>query len=158
MYCQYIQLIHPLRYIHFICTLWYPLHKYLLMEQVNLHHHHINHHQKVWHLKVILRHTTTHPIRYRAYQLTRIRIQLHQIILHRIHLTHHTTIILNKDDVQKRLKINARVKQFSWPYQKVHKAYSQPHYSRLQIKERKVQIGWGSTTVPSLFTIFHELT
>ena len=43
------------------------------------------HQQKVWHLKKILRHATTHPIHYQTYELNRIQIQVCQILLFRIH-------------------------------------------------------------------------
>ena len=75
------------------------------MEQGNLHHHHMTHQQKSWHLKVVLRHVTAQPIRYQTYHMTRIKIQVFQIIFRQIHLTHQTTIIINKDNVQTRKKI-----------------------------------------------------
>ena len=46
MHHQYIQPIHHLQYIHYIHTIQYSYHEYLLMEQVTLHHHHMNHQQK----------------------------------------------------------------------------------------------------------------
>ena len=140
MYHQYIQTKHLLWYIYSINTLHYPLHEYLLMEQVTLHHHHMTHHQKVWHLKVILCHATTYPIKYQTYQMIRIQIQVFQILLCKIHLTHKTAVILNKDVIQK-IKINARVNCFQWPYQKVCK-----------FKGHKVQIGWLSTTALDLYS------
>ena len=103
----YIQL---LQYIHCTRTLWYPLHKYSIIEQVTLHHHLMTHHQKAWHLKIILCHTNTHPIWYQMYQLTQIQIHVLHIILHRPDLTYKTTSILNKGDVKIVIIINSRVK------------------------------------------------
>ena len=79
-------------------------------QQVTLYHHRMTHNQKSLHLKEILRHATTHPIRYRIYQLTRIQSQVFHILLCGIHLTHQTTSIKTKDDVLKRTKINVREK------------------------------------------------
>ena len=98
--------IHPHRCIRYIHTLRYLIHatqQYLLMNKVTLHHHHmIRHkHQQVWHLKLILLHTTTHPIRYQMYQISSIQIQVHHILLHWTHVTHHTPVVLNKNNVQK---------------------------------------------------------
>ena len=103
MHCQYIFYVHFLRY---------PLHEHFLLmgQQMNLHHHHMTHHQKEWHLKEILRHATSQPIRYQTYQTNWIQIQVCQILLGRIHLTHQTTITLNKYDIRKIIKINSGVK------------------------------------------------
>ena len=46
MHHQYIQPIHHLQYIHYIHTIQYSYHEYLLMEQVTLHHPHMNYQQK----------------------------------------------------------------------------------------------------------------
>ena len=68
------------------------------------------------------------------------------------------TIILNKDDVQKRIKRNAGVKCISMIQSESakisHPSYLQSH----KTKGNKFQIGRGSTTAPDLFTIFHEFT
>ena len=129
-YRQYIQPIHPLQYIHSIFTLQYPLHKHLHMVQVTLHHHIMTRQHKLWHLKAILIHATTHPICYRMYHMTRIQVQVCHILLRRVHLTHKMTIILNEDDVQKRIKIKVGVKivwmTLSKSAQILQPSYSQP--------------------------------
>ena len=134
-YRQYIQPIHPLHYIHCICTLRYPLHKHLCMGQVTLHHHLITHQQKAWHLNAKLCHATTTPIRYRRYQMTRIQIQVHQILLCQIHLTHQTTSILNKGDVRKIIKINSGVRFVSMTLSKSTQSL-QPSYLQLRKNQR----------------------
>ena len=105
-YCQYIYPIHPLQYIDYIFTLWYLIHEYLLMEKVILHHHHMTHQQKAWHLKVTLRHAKTYSIRYRMYQLARMYIRVCQICLCHPHLTFQTMSILKEEDVRKIIEIN----------------------------------------------------
>ena len=81
--------------------------------------------------KEILRHVKIYPIRYCAYQLTRIQTQVCQILLCRIHLTHQTMSIVNKGDVQKRTKINSGVKRISMSKsnsaQSLQLSYLQPH-------------------------------
>ena len=134
MYCQYIQPIHPLQYIHYMRNLRYPLHKYLLMEKVTVHHHFMTRHQKAWRLKVILRHTNTYLIRYWTYRLTQIQIQVHWILIYHFHLTHHTMSIINEYNVQKREKRNSRLKRVSVTQSKVSESYRQATYSRIQIK------------------------
>ena len=52
---------------------------------------------------------------YHTYQLTRIQTQVRHILLHQSHLTHQTMSIINKDDLQKRKKINAGEKHFYDP-------------------------------------------
>ena len=87
-YChrQYIWYIHLIRYL---------IHQYLLMgQQVTLNHHHTTYLQKALHLKEKLLHAIIQPIRYQTCQLTRIHIQVHQILLCRIYLTHQTTSIM----------------------------------------------------------------
>ena len=53
----------------------------------------------MWHLQEIQWHTTTHPIRYQTYHLTRIQIQVHQILLRWIHLTRQTKNIIKDDQI-----------------------------------------------------------
>ena len=122
------------------------------MVQLYLNQHHMTHHQKSWHLMENLHHGTTQKIQYWTYHLTWIQIQVFQMTLFRIHLSHQTAGILKKGDVQIKIKNTVQ-----WYHQKVRKSYSQPTYSRAKIKGNKVQIGWGSTTSKVLFLIFHEL-
>ena len=106
-------LLSPVHLVHTPYPVPAPRKKILMGQQVNLHHHHITHHHKTWQLKKILRHVINHPIRYRTYNMTRIQIQVCQIILCCINLTHQTTSILNKDDEQKIIKINVGLKRVS---------------------------------------------
>ena len=93
---------------------WFPLHTYFLMgHQVTLDHHRMIRQSKAFHLNAILRHAKIHPIWYRTYHMTRIQIQVDQILFRRIRWIRETTSIINEDDVWKRIKINARVKRVS---------------------------------------------
>ena len=138
-YCQYIHLIQPLRYIHFFCTLCYPHHKHLLMGKVILSYHHMTHRQKAWHLKEILRYATTLPNWYQMYQMNHIQIQVLQILIHRIHLDHHTASIINGGKVQKRIKRNDGVKSVSMNLSKSAQSLH-PNYLHLRTSQRS----WGS--------------
>ena len=73
---------------------------------------------KAWHLKVILRHATTHSIQYQRYQLTRVQIQVFQIILRRFHLNHQTKSIINKDNIKRNKKYCWSKKCFNHPIKK----------------------------------------
>ena len=102
-------------YIWYMHLIRYLIHEYFLLmgQQVTFHYHHINHQEKAWYLKAILRQSTTHPIQYQTYQLTRIHIQVCQILLCQIHLTRHPTSILNKDNAQNIYKSKCQGKRVS---------------------------------------------
>ena len=127
-------------------------------ERVTPRHHPTTHQQKEWHIKEILYNATTHPICYRTYQLNRIHIQVRHILLSQFHLNHQKVIIVNKDNVQKRIKLSSVVRRVSTTLPKLHKSYSQATYSHVKTKSHRVQIWWRSTTALVLFPILHELT
>ena len=54
-----------------------------------------------------------HPIQYRTYQLTWIQMQVFQILLCGIHLTHQTMSIINEDNIQKRILKKLQCKNHS---------------------------------------------
>ena len=117
-------------------------HQYLLMGvQVTLHHHHMNHQQKAWHLKEIRIHTKIHPIRYQTYQLIRIKTQVCQILLRQSHLTHQMMIIINGHDVQKRTKINAGVEHILITQSKIALSL-QPIYLQPRANQRSLSSNW----------------
>ena len=64
------------------------------------------------------------------YQMTPIQIQVLRILIPLIPLTHQIISIINEDDVQKTIKINAGVKQVSVTLSKIsqrlHPSYLQP--------------------------------
>ena len=64
------------------------------------------------------------------YQMTPIQIQVLRILIPLIPLTHQIISIINEDDVQKTIKINAGVKQVSVTlskhFESLHPSYLQP--------------------------------
>ena len=104
-------------------------------EQVTLRHHCMTHQYKSWHLREILIHTTTHPICYWTFHMTQIQIQVFQILSFRVHLTHKTMIVINKDDVQKMTKRNHGVKRVLINQSKITKSV-QPRYLHPHTNQR----------------------
>ena len=73
------------------------------------------------------------------YQMNHIQIQVLQILIHRIHLDHHTTSIINGGKVQKRIKRNDGVKSVSMNLSKSAQSLH-PNYLHLRTSQRS----WGS--------------
>ena len=114
------------------------------MNLVNLHNHLIiRHHDqhKLWHIAVILRHATIHPIWYQMYQITRIWIQVHQIILRRTRLIYQTTGILNEDNLQEIIKRKVWVKIVSMTLPRSVKIL-QPRYLNLRTIRKSQVSNW----------------
>ena len=116
----------------------------MMGQQVTHHHHVMTNKQKAWYLKDTLRHATIHPIWYRTYHMTRIKIQVCQIILRWIHLTHQKTNIINKDNVQKRTNINAGVKRVSTTQPKIAQSL-QISYLNPRANQRWLSSNWMRT-------------
>ena len=132
IFVQYKRYCHS-RYIWYIYLKKYPIHQYLLMgQQVILDHHHMTHQNKLWQIKEILWHATTHPIRYRKHNLNRIQIQVFQILLYRIHMTHLKTSIIKEDDTRKK---NSRVKNISIILSKSAQSL-QPRYLQMRTNKK----------------------
>ena len=131
----------PVHLVHYTLSCTCSTIFLLMGQQVNLHHDSTTHQQKLWHLKVILCQSTTRPIRYETYQLTRIQIQVLHILLRHINLTHQTTSTLNEYNVQKRIKINSRVKRVFVTLSKSAQIL-QPSYLHMCTNQRPKGLNW----------------
>ena len=123
-------------------------------QKVTIRHHHKTHRKKLWHQKETLSHITIHPIRYQIYHLTWIQTQVCQILLCQSHLTHHRTSIINKDDVQKMIKRDARVKLVlvaqSENEQILHSKYLHPRKNQKLLSSNWMMIYYSSVFISYL--------
>ena len=120
-------------------------------ERVTPRHHPTTHQQKEWHIKEILYNATTHPICYRTYQLNRIHIQVRHILLSQFHLNHQKVIIVNKDNVQKRIKLSSVVRRVSTTLPKIAQilqpSYLQPRKNQKSQSSNLMKIYYSTSFI-----------
>ena len=121
--------------------------------QVTLLHQRKTRQHKSWHLKETQCHAKIHPIRYQTYRLTRIQIQVCQILLHQSRLTHQTTSILNEDDVQKRKNINSWVKRVSMTQSNITWSLH-PSYLQMRKNQRSLSLNCTRTHYSAGFIFY----